>query len=465
MTYPIVFAPSQTLDSAPWGAAVKRILAAALDAVEPGAAVRRHVVRQGDRLEAGGRSIDLAGVRRVRVVGAGKAGAPMAKALVELLSDRSPNGAVIVKEGHLEAEAIPGIELIEAGHPLPDERGVAGAQELLRLLEQTQPDDLVFALISGGGSALMVSPAEGITLGDLQALTGLLLACGASIDEINILRKHLETLKGGGLARRAAPARVVTLALSDVIGDPLDVIASGPTVADTSSFADAWSVLERYALVDRIPAAVRLRLEAGRSRAIADTPKPGDPLFERVHNVIIGSNRHAALAALRRAEAEGFHPLLLTTRLQGEARQAGRFLAAVLGEAARSGQPIPPPACIIAGGETTVTLLESHGPLPNRAPGLGGRNQELALGALSDLSGVQDAALITLATDGGDGPTDAAGAVVCGDSLARARLAGLDPADALRRNDAYPFFDTLGDLVRTGPTRTNVNDLAFLFTF
>lgn len=456
MITPIVFGPSQTLDAAPWGAVVRRILAAGLAAVDPGEAVRRCVDRRGSRLEVSGETIDLSRVRRVRVVGAGKAGAPMAAALLDLIGDRAPTGVVIVKEGHRGEAELPGIALIEAGHPVPDERGVLGARRLASAVAGSDADDLIFALISGGGSALMISPAEGLSLDDLQALTGSLLACGASIDEINTLRKHLETLKGGGLARLAAPARLITLTLSDVIGDPPDVIASGPTAPDRSSFSDAWAILERYNLVETAPAAVRLRLDAGRKGEIADTPKPGDPLFDRVQTVIIGSNRRAALAALQQAKTEGLHPLLLTTRLQGEARHAGRFLAAVLDEAARSGLPAARPACILAGGETTVTL---------RGGGLGGRNQELALAAVGDLAGLERIALVSLATDGGDGPTDAAGAVVGGETLARARLAGLDPEDHLRRNDSYTFFNRLGDLIRTGPTRTNVNDLAFLFTF
>jgi hydroxypyruvate reductase len=399
------------------------------------------------------------------IVGAGKAGAPMAEAAAEMLGDRLHAGMVIVKDGHLgdwRPDSRPGLpyqlDFMEAGHPVPDQRGVVGGQRIRQLLASVTADDLVLALISGGGSALLVAPVESVSLADLQALTNALLASGASIDEINTLRKHLDRLKGGGLAQFCRPAHVAALVLSDVIGDPLDVIASGPTVPDPSTFDDAWHILEKYDLIERIPPEIPAYLQRGRDGREPETPKPGEALFGRVHNVLIGSNRQAAEAALRQAQEEGFHPLLLTTWLQGEARQAGRFLAAALRQAAADGQPATRPACIIAGGETTVTLAGADG-------GLGGRNQELALAAVHDLAGLPDVALVTLATDGGDGPTDAAGAVVTGATLERARLAGLDPAHFLKRNDSYRFFAGLGDLLRTGPTRTNVNDLAFLFTF
>jgi hydroxypyruvate reductase len=324
------------------------------------------------------------------------------------------------------------------------------------LLANTAQDDLVICLMSGGASALLVSPAPGLTLADLQSLTSALLACGASIYEINTLRKHLEQLKGGGLARLAAPARVATLILSDVIGNPLEVIASGPTVPDPSTFTDAYHILEHYRLIDHVPPGVIRHLEYGRAGQIHETPKPGEPLFSRVQNLVIGDNLQAALAALEQAVREGFHTLLLTTYLQGEARQAGSALAAVARQIDAPGHPLPRPTCLAAGGETIVTL---------QGDGLGGRNQELALGAVAGLAGLDDILLATLATDGGDGPTDAAGAIVSGETLERARQAGMQPEDYLARNDAYHFFDALGDLLKTGPTQTNVNDLDFIFAF
>jgi hydroxypyruvate reductase len=286
-------------------------------------------------------------------------------------------------------------------------------------------------------------------------MTTALLASGAAIQEINTLRKHLETLKGGGLARQARPARIVTLVLSDVVGDPLDVIASGATVPDPSTYRQAWHILERYDLLERVPSAVVTHLQQGLEGLVPETPKPGDPLFASVQNVIVGSNRLAAEAAVAQARQEGFNTLLLTTSLQGEARHVGRVLAGIGRELVASGQPAPRPACIVAGGETTVTLCGN---------GKGGRNQELALAAVLDLAGLESVLLVSLATDGGDGPTDAAGAVVTGATLDQAYEKGLDPSAYLKNNDAYHFFQALGDLIKTGPTMTNVNDLTIVFT-
>jgi glycerate 2-kinase (EC 2.7.1.-) len=446
-----------TLRELPHGAAVTRILAAAIAAVEPGAAVCRFLRREGETLVAGDVTYDLRAFDRVWIIGAGKAGAPMAVAAAGIVGERLTGGTVVVKEGHLTADHVaalqPQVELLEAGHPLPDARGVAAGERIAALLTQLGERDLVLALISGGGSALLTRPAPGISLDDMQKLTGVLLACGASINEINTLRRHLDTLKGGGLARLAAPATVITLVLSDVVGDPLDVIASGPTVADPTTFADALDVLERYNVLHQTPVAILRRLESGVRGEIAETPKPGDPALARVGNLIIGSNRLAAEAALAAAHREGFNALILTTFLQGEARVVGRVLAAIAREIADNNRPISRPACVIAGGETTVTL---------RGDGRGGRNQELALAAVADLAAAPGALLVALATDGGDGPTDAAGAVVSAATLQRARDLGLDVAAALARNDSYPFFDALGDLLRPGSTHTNVNDLALV---
>jgi len=448
---------TDSLKRFPWGGAVARILAAAILAVEPGAAVHRALRREADRLTIGEKAYDLAKIRHLYVTGAGKAGAPMAQAAGQILGDHLSAGIVIVKDGYAKnIRSIKGLTLLEAAHPVPDQRGVQATQRIIRLLEETQTGDLVICLFSGGGSALLVSPPPGISLDDLQSLTSLLLACGASINEINNIRKHLDQVKGGNLARLATPARVATLILSDVVGDPLDVIASGPTVPDPTTYEEAISTLNRYAILDQTPPAIVEHLERGRARIAPETPKPGESLFENVDNIVIGSNSLAAQAALRQAGAEGFRTLLLTTYLQGEARQAGRILAAITHQLAQNGQPIPRPACLVVGGETTVTV---------QGPGKGGRNQELALGAVSELAGLPDIALVTLATDGDDGPTDAAGAVVTGDTLGNALHLGLNPADFLARNDAYNFFAPLGDLLKPGPTHTNVNDLAFLFAF
>ena len=443
----------------PWGQAVARILAAALQAVAPADAVARHLTRQDHHLQAGERAYDLEHFEKIWLVGAGKAGAPMAVATARILGAYLYQGLVVVKEGYagVSAGLLPHrLEILEAGHPLPDERGVTATRRIHAMLEEAGPDDLVICLISGGGSALLTDPAGPLTLADLQELTRLLLASGATINEINCLRKHLDVVKGGGLARLAAPAHLLALILSDVVGDPLDVIASGPTVPDSTTFTDAWDVLSRYQLLDRAPSRVLQWLKAGVAGTIPETPKPGNDLFERVSNLVVGSNRLAAEAAILQSQAEGFHPLLLTTYLQGEARQAGGFLAAIARQISIGGQPIPRPACIVVGGETTVTLL---------GDGLGGRNQELALGAVRPLACLPKLALVTLATDGGDGPTDAAGAVVTGETLSQAQRFDMDPDDYLHRNDAYHFFEKLGGLLKPGPTLTNVNDLAFLFAF
>lgn len=442
-----------------WGDQVARVLNAALQAVEPSAAVGRFIKRDGKDLIIAGQSHNLDEYKHIYVVGAGKAGTPMASSVAHILGERLTTGIVIVKEGYLGLTGyknLSGLSIIEAGHPVPDERGVQAAQQIIELLKDSRLEDLVICLISGGGSALFSAPIQGVSLEDLQMLSSLLLASGATINEFNSLRKHLDRVKGGQLARLAAPATVRTLILSDVVGNSLDVIASGPTVPDSSTFQDAYQVLQRYDILEHAPKSVVAHLRAGIQGELPETPKPGDPIFANVQNVIIGSNLQAAEAAVLQAREEGFNTLLLTIYLEGEARDTGQFLGSILHQVASHGQPIPRPACIVAGGETTVTL---HG------DGLGGRNQELALGAVSHLAGLQNVAMVTLATDGGDGPTDAAGAIVTGETLQLAKDIGLDPAGYLARNDAYYFFEPLGDLLKLGPTNTNVNDLVFLFAF
>lgn len=439
---------THTLRALSWGAEVRSVLAAALDAVDPQPAVSRAL--QDDRLIAA-----FSDCRRMLAVGAGKAAYPMALALEQALGGRLTGGLVATKDGYLPADnALRRVQIVEAGHPLPDGRGMAAARRIEDLLQDAHADDLVFCLISGGGSALLTSPASGIALADLQQLTGQLLRSGAPIQRINGLRKHLETLKGGGLARLAAPARVITLILSDVVGDPLDAIASGPTVPDPTTYADAWETLEQFGLLESAPPAIRTRLQRGLRGEIAETLKPGDPIFARVEHRLVGSNALAAEAAAEKARSLGWNAAVLTTRREGEARAVGAELAGLARQVLQSGRPLPAPACLILGGETTVTV---------RGNGKGGRNQEVALGAASGLAGLEDVLVVSLATDGGDGPTDAAGALANGESLARASALGLDPRAALRENNAYPFFEALGDLLRPGPTRTNVNDLMLVF--
>jgi hydroxypyruvate reductase len=431
------------------------VVAAALAAVDPGEAVRRFVAVRDAALVIADRRYPLADIRRVIVVGAGKASAPMAAAVEDILDELVPiTGSVTVRYGHAAPTRF--VTIREASHPMPDAAGVEATREIVELLEGAERDDLVICVISGGGSALLTLPADGISLADMQQTTDALLRCGATINEINIVRKHLDTVKGGGLARVAAPARLVSLLLSDVVGNPLDAIASGPTVPDTSTFADAVAVLDRFELWDSVPSSVAERLRAGVAAQIPETPKPGDPIFAGSQNVVVGSNMLACEAAAHAASELGFAPLVLTTFVEGEAREAGRVLAGILREVDASAHPLPRPCCVIAGGETTVTI---------RGAGKGGRNQELALAAAFPLRGVRNVLLASIGTDGSDGPTDAAGAWVDGSTIDRALAHGLDPARRLADNDSYALFDGLGELIKTGPTNTNVNDLYLLFAF
>jgi glycerate 2-kinase len=454
---------NKILESTSWGQQIIDVLETALQAVDPATTVAESMQLTGDRLIIGERSYDLEHFRRVLLVGAGKAGAPMAIAAGEILGERLHAGVIIVKQGYAnksdretDAQHMERINILEASHPLPDMRGVEATQSILKLVQDAGPADLVICLISGGGSALLTAPVQGVTLQDLQTLTDQLLACGATINEINALRKHLDKVKGGKLARVAAPATLVTLVLSDVVGDPLDVIASGPTVPDTTTFMDAWQVLERYDLLEKAPPGIVKALQRGRQGSLRENPQPDENFFHNTQTVIVASNQRAAQAALGEAQTEGFNAMLLTTFLQGESRQAGRTLAAVARQIATHNQPLARPACVVVGGETTVVL---------QGDGLGGRNLELALGAVRELADLKQVALISLATDGGDGPTDAAGAVVTGDTLQQALQRGLAPEDFLARNDSYHFFEPMGGLLRPGPTQTNVNDLAFVFAF
>jgi len=380
----------------------------------------------------------------------------MSAALVGILGDNLFAGLAISK--HLPS-TIPHsrITYLQGDHPVPGEHSLEAGRKAVEFVSGLGADDLLFCLISGGGSALVTAPVEGVSLPDLQALTNALLACGARVDEINTLRRRLDRVKGGGVARLANGATIVSLILSDVVGSPLETIASGPTAPDPSTRADALSILSKYVLEDHIPLTINQALHSS-----PETPKPGDPLFEKVQNVIVGSNLLAAQAALTCAEGEGFHPYLLRTDLQGEARTAAFELATALRQAHRSGDPVPGPACIVAGGETTVTLRQGSGQALSGS-GRGGRNTELALAAVRELADYPGVALVTLATDGEDGPTDAAGAVVTGETFRRAHELGLDPEDFLARNDSYSFFEKLGDLLKPGPTGTNVNDLTLLF--
>jgi hydroxypyruvate reductase len=430
--------------------AAGEIFQAALDAVNPRTAVHRHLRRDGEKLLADGEVYDLR-ERRIYVVGAGKASGVMAAAVEEVLGDRISAGVVVVKDGH--GLPLQRIRIHEASHPVPDARGVQAKAAILALLEKTRPEDLVIVLISGGGSALLPAPVAGTDLAEKQVVTRELIRCGATIEEINAVRKHCSRVKGGQLARAVQPASCLTLVLSDVIGDRLDVIASGPTASDPTTYKDTLEVLRRYGLQDRIPASIRQYLESGAKGEVPETPKPGDICFEKVRHLIVGNNFQALLAGRDRAASLGFHALLLTAALEGESREVAKTLAALLLEMGRSGHPVPPPACLLLGGETTVTV---------RGRGKGGRNQELTLAVAAAIAGEEDLVIFSAGTDGTDGPTDAAGAVADGETYPRAKQAGLDPFGALEDNDSYHFFEGLGGLIKTGPTLTNVMDITLL---
>jgi len=324
---------------------IMAIVNAALRAVDPAEAIRKVVKREGNNLIVAGKTYNLEKYRRVIVIGGGKAGAPMAAAVEEILGERIAKGWVNVKEGYILEPSPTRITINQAGHPTPNESGLEGARKILELASEAGEDDLVITLISGGGSALMPLPAEGITLEDKKIATSLLLKCGATINEINALRKHISALKGGQLAKAAYPATVISLILSDVIGSPLDTIASGPTAPDSTTFSDAWKVMEKYDLLTEMPPRIVERIKRGMEGKIPETPKPGDPVFERVQNVIIGDNYIAATAALEEAKKLGYNAMLLTTFLEGEAREVAKAVAALGKEVDFRGVPIPPPAC------------------------------------------------------------------------------------------------------------------------
>lgn len=430
---------------------VMDLVQAAIRAADPYAAVMRMVRRRGEILDVGGREYNLERYRRVLVLGAGKASALMAVALEEILGERIEEGLVVVKYGYTAPTRI--VALREAGHPVPDERGVDAARELAAIAARAQEGDLVILLISGGGSALLTLPAPDISLADKKSVTEVLLRSGATVNEMNIVRKHLSQIKGGRLASLVYPADSISLIVSDVIGDPLDVIASGPTAPDPSTFEDALGILRRRGVLDVAPPAVVAHLERGRDGCVEDTPKPGHEVFKKTYALVVCNNRVAAEAVVDRARELGYNALLLTAYLEGEAREVGRVLASLAKEIALHNSPFAKPACVVLGGETTVTV---------RGGGLGGRNQELVLSSAGMIDGLPGAWVASFGTDGTDGPTDAAGAIGGGSTCTRARYLGLDWQDYLARNDSYHFFCTLGDLVITGPTNTNVNDISFI---
>ncbi|MCS7125126.1 MAG: glycerate kinase [Candidatus Bathyarchaeota archaeon] len=428
-------------------------LKAAVEAVDPKRLILSKLVLKDSILEVGGYTFDLRQFRNLYVIGGGKASGFMAEALETVLGERITEGIVNVPKGGRYKTSV--VKPHEASHPIPDDSGVEGVKRMLEIAERATEKDLIICLISGGGSSLMPLPRKGITLADKRKITEDLLKCGATINEINAVRKHISGFKGGWLAKKAYPATVLNLILSDVLGDPLDSIASGPTVPDSTTFSDAVKILKKYNLWEKAPESIKKVLLDGEKGLIPETPKANDEAFKKVFNVVIGNCRDASTAACEALKSEGLNTLLLTSLLEGEARHVGTFLASIAREVVASGNPVQKPAAIVAGGETTVTVV---------GEGKGGRNQEIALAAALKIKGLEGCVVASLSTDGVDGPTDAAGAVADGKTIARAEKTGLKAEDFLAENDSYTFFSKLDDLIYTGPTGTNVNDVSVVIT-
>jgi glycerate 2-kinase len=422
----------------------------ALDAVNAGAALRRAVKKESDILTVGMRRYDLRRYERVVVVGAGKATAPMARTIEQILGRRLDSGRIIVKYGH----AVPTMRIVieEASHPLPDRAGQLAAQRLRALASSLKSRDLLIVLLSGGASSLMPAPASGISLADKQRVTKQLLRCGADIGEINTVRKHLSNLKGGRLAE-STKATIITLILSDVLGDDLSAIASGPTAPDPTTYAEAIECLKRYHVWSVSPRSVRKRLEQGHRGGLTETPKPGSPIFRRVQHQIVGNSELAIAAVTRTAREAGLRTIIHSMALTGEARVVGAQFGALARSILSKRSPVSKPCCIVAGGETTVMV---------KGKGKGGRAQEFAVAAAKAIAGLPNVWVAAVGTDGSDGPTHVAGALVSGETLAKARRLGIDLDLTLAQNNTFPALRALRSHITTGPTGTNVNDLYLL---
>jgi hydroxypyruvate reductase len=431
---------------------INRILQASIEAADPCRVIERNLSISKDQVKVGSKTFLLYPSSRIVTVAIGKASISMAKAAQSILGGRIEKGIVVCKHQPDGCQYIGKMEVVQGSHPVPNNKSLDAAIRIEQMVHGLSEEDVVLLLISGGGSALVCLPAEEITLQDMQMVTSTLLKSGASINELNAVRKHLDLIKGGGLLKMASPAQVAALVISDVVNSPLDVIASGPAVPDPSTFQDAKGILVKYLKSDEIPASVMERFEKGCRGEIEDTLKPDDPMVARGSHTIAASNQVSTEAALAAAMDEGFDAEIITCELVGEARLAGEYLADLLLSKQRKGKPW----LGIAGGETTVKV---------KGNGLGGRNLEVALGAVRKLNGVPNCLLVTQATDGEDGPTDAAGAYVTGETLRMAQSLGVEPESYLENNDAYRFFEKVGGLIVTGPSGTNVNDLNYIFRF
>jgi glycerate 2-kinase len=431
---------------------ISRIMQAAIDAADPHKVIRRNLSIIKDQLQVGSKTFLLYPHSRIVTVAIGKASLSMAEAAQSELGERIEKGVIVCKHRPEGCRSIGKMDVLVGSHPVPDEKSIEAAIRIEEVVRNLSAEDIVLLLISGGGSALVCRPAEGITLQDMQTVTSMLLKSGASINELNAVRKHLDLIKGGGLLKMASPARVAALVISDVVNSPLDVIASGPAVPDPSTFTDAKSILEKYVGLDAIPALIRERINQGCNGEVEETLKPNDPEAARVNHTIAASNKVSAEAALKQAIVEGFDAEILTCELVGEARLAGESLADLLIAKKVTGRPW----LGIAGGETTVKV---------KGNGLGGRNLEAALGGVRKLSGQAKCLLVTQATDGEDGPTNAAGALVTGETFQNGLAHGIEPEAFLNNNDAYRYFEKAGGLIVTGPSGTNVNDLNYVFKF
>jgi len=435
----------------PFHTVAQQMIRQALNAIDPFRLIEKQVAVKGPVCRLPQLEVDLNTYERIIVIGFGKAAAPMAAAMEAKLGTQISAGVIVTKYGY--GRPLQRIQLFEAGHPLPDANSLKATGHILDVCQNMTEKDLVFVLISGGGSALFERLPQEVSLDDLQQFSQQLLQSGAAIEEINTLRKHISLVKGGQLARLLAPATVISLILSDVIGDPLESIASGPTAPDPSTFADAQAIIKKYYLQQKVPQSISKILSDGVDGKKTETPKPGDALFNKVHHVILGNNRLALRELAEVAQKNGFNPLILTDRLQGEAREVARMIAAIIESAMVNGTPLDSPGCLILGGEPTVTI---HG------TGKGGRNQELVLSVMLALSKLSKPYYFcSVGTDGTDGPTDAAGAWIDQNSWKKAQKSGLDARRFLEANDSYHLFRKMDQLLITGPTGTNVMDVMF----